>query len=130
MPIDPRVQVLEPQHGYRTDTRESLNHARIQAEERGLDDYFIVDVDSHREPTPSWNEIGEYIENPVMRSHFQSRMESRGAPQYVNASFATGHNFQDMFGRVPHQGGQNEGVDDDSVHRGIILCRRAMEAVG
>jgi predicted TIM-barrel fold metal-dependent hydrolase len=130
MPIDPRVQVLEAQHGYRTDTRESLNHARIQAEERGLDDYFIVDVDSHREPTPSWNEIGEYIENPVMRSHFQSRMAGRGAPQYVNASFATGHSFQDMFGRVPHQGGQNEEVDDDSVHRDIILCRRAMDAMG
>jgi predicted TIM-barrel fold metal-dependent hydrolase len=135
MPVDPRVRVLEFPHAYQTDTREALAHARQQVEERGLSDYFIVDVDSHREPNAHWDEISQYVENPVMRSHVQARLQSSlvgtgGQPQYVNAGFSPGHGFQDMFGRIPHQGRQSEAVDDDSVHRDIVLCRRAMDAMG
>ena len=130
MPVDPRVRVLEFPHGYQTDTREALAHARQQADERGLDDYFIADVDSHREPNAHWDEIVGYVENPVMRSHVAERLESTGQPQYVNPGFTPGYIFQDMFGRVPHQRRQAEPVDDDSVHRDIVLCRRAMDAMG
>ena len=33
--------------GDRTDSREILAHARQQADRRGFDDVFIVDIDSH-----------------------------------------------------------------------------------
>lgn len=131
MPVDPKVRMLDFPHDYKTDTRESLAHARQQADERGLDDYFIVDVDSHREPNAHWDEIVGYVENAVMRSHIQERLETTGQPHYAGtAAFTPGYNFQDMFGRIPHQKRQAEKVDDQSVHRDIVLCRRAMDAMG
>ena len=50
MPVDPRVKPLVPMHDHFTPEREMLAHARRQADELGLDDYFVVDVDSHRDP--------------------------------------------------------------------------------
>lgn len=130
MPIDPQVRVLESVHDTRTDTRETLAHAIHQVDERGLDDYYVVDVDAHREPNANWAEVLEYMENPVMRYNSLERLNSGRGQQYVNASSPVGYSSQDMFGRVPHQGGQNELIDDDSVHREVALTRRAMDALG
>jgi len=130
MTIDPRVRVLESQHNTKTDTRESLAHATQQRQERGLEDYYIVDVDAHREPTANWAEVLEYMENPVMRRNAQERLEKGRGLQYVNEASPVGYSSQDMFGRVPHQGGQEEEIDDNSVHREVALCRRAMDAFG
>ena len=47
----------------RTDSRDILARARSQATQRGLDDYFIVDVDSHIGDGAAWSEILKYVEN-------------------------------------------------------------------
>ena len=50
-----------------TDSREILANARKDTAKFGLDDYFIVDVDSHHVELDSWPEIIENIEDPVLR---------------------------------------------------------------
>ncbi|MDT7656618.1 MAG: uncharacterized protein QOF38_1333, partial [Pseudonocardiales bacterium] len=50
----------------RTDTREILANARRDTERYHLDDYFIVDVDSHHVELDSWPDIIARIENPVL----------------------------------------------------------------
>ena len=54
MPVDPRVTPLVPMHDRFTSEREMLAHARKEADRLGLDDYFVVDVDSHRDPSSVW----------------------------------------------------------------------------
>ena len=49
-----------------TDSREILRHARIAARKRKLEDWFVVDVDAHHVETVSWNEVVQYIEDPVI----------------------------------------------------------------
>jgi hypothetical protein len=55
--VDPRVKTLVPMHDHFTLEREMLAHACRQADELGLDDYFVVDVDSHRDPGSVWPAI-------------------------------------------------------------------------
>ena len=43
----------------KTDTRDILSHATIQAE--GLEDYFLVDIDAHVTETQFWPEIIDLI---------------------------------------------------------------------
>ena len=50
-----------------TDSREILKHARLAARRRNLQDWFVVDVDAHHVETVSWNEIVQYIDDPVVR---------------------------------------------------------------
>ena len=57
-----------------TDSREILKHARLAARRRKLHEWFVVDVDAHHVETVSWNEIVQYIDDPVVRDqalHFQ-----------------------------------------------------------
>ena len=49
----------------KTDTRDILSHATIQAE--GLEDYFLVDIDAHVTETQFWPEIIDLIE--IGRAH-------------------------------------------------------------
>ena len=103
MPVDPRVTPLVPMHDRFTSEREMLAHARQQADELGLDDYFVVDVDSHRDPTSAWPEVLRYMENPVMRFNSQHDYEAMGHTQFVPTPGGRGFMFQAMHGRVPHQ---------------------------
>jgi hypothetical protein len=48
------------------DTAELLTTAARQRDERGLNDVFIVDADSHHYETESVRELIDYIEDPVM----------------------------------------------------------------
>lgn len=121
----------------RTDTREVLANARLDRGRLGLDDYFIVDVDSHREPVNYWHEVVEYIDNPVMRRNSQAELaaatlaENTGRGMlYVSPSSPPGYTFQALHGRVPHQQTQAEAVEGAAVHREVELCRRAMESMG
>ena len=50
-----------------TDTADILARARKQAIDRGLDDYFIVDVDSHIDEGGVWPEVMSFLENDQMR---------------------------------------------------------------
>ena len=111
-----------------TDTRETLAHAKQQAEERNLQDYVVFDVDSHIIETLHWKDIAQYIEDPVIRSQ---AMTSEKASSYgLNA--AGGLLYQDVGGRIPHEGGLWESVEDSEdsdVHRDVILIQRAMECL-
>src|SRR5262245_1332067 len=104
MPVDPRVKLLTPEYDRFADTREVLDHARQQATKLGLDDYFIVDVDSHREPNAHWLEVLEYVENPVMRRNSEHDYNTYGFLDYVPFGFpgGTGFVFQSVQGRIPH----------------------------
>jgi hypothetical protein len=56
-----------------TDTRDILSHARRAALRRGLQDWFVCDIDAHHVETVSWKEIVTYIEDPVVRDNAISR---------------------------------------------------------
>lgn len=129
MPVGPKVRALDYPHNRATPVAETLNHARQQVRERGLEDYFIVDIDSHREPNTHWAELGEYIEDPVIRSQFAYRTTEQGADApYVNRGFSPGHGTQHMFGRIPHGESQTDRPFD--VQSEVQLCRDAMETLG
>src|SRR4051795_8290044 len=124
MPVDPRVTPLVPMHDHFTPEREMLAHARRQADELGLDDYFVVDVDSHRDPGSVWPSILRHMENPVMRSNSQHDLDVMGVPQYVPTPGGRGFQFQSMHGRIPHQELTRENLGEIDVPRDVELCRR------
>jgi predicted TIM-barrel fold metal-dependent hydrolase len=113
-----------------TDSREILRHARNAALRRKLQDWFIVDVDAHHVETVSWSEVVQYIEDPVIRDqalHFHK--DRLGAPPYgLNGDL--GLRYQSVGGRIPHQDGLREKIEDLSVHRDVTLTRRAMDSLG
>jgi uncharacterized protein len=113
-----------------SDTREILAHARRNARRRGFNDWYVCDIDAHHVETVSWSEIVSYIEDPVVREQALWYQKERiGAPPYgLNGDF--GLRYQDVGGRIPHQSDRRETVDDNSVHRDVILTRRAMDSLG
>ncbi|MFQ5692924.1 MAG: amidohydrolase, partial [Nitrospinota bacterium] len=95
-----------------TDTRDILARARRQAEERGLRDYVIVDVDSHHVEIPSWDEVVEYVEDPVVRYQAKAYHASRvGAPPYGLYGHH-GMRYQDVGGRITHHSDRREAVEE------------------
>jgi predicted TIM-barrel fold metal-dependent hydrolase len=122
--------VPEQEMSIYTDTRDLLEHARRDAVARGLDDWFICDVDAHHVETVSWKEVVTYIEDPVIREQaIDYQMNRIGAPPYgLNGDL--GLRYQSVGGRIPHQDDQREEVRDTSVHRDVTLTRRAMNSLG
>ena len=113
-----------------TDSREILAHARREARKRKLQDWFIVDIDAHHVETVSWGEVCQYIEDPVIREQaLYFHKDRHGAPPYgLNGDL--GLRYQGVGGRIPHQDGLREKVEDTSVHRDVTLTRRAMDGLG
>ncbi len=113
-----------------TDTREILAHAARVAKQRGLQDWFVVDIDAHHVETVHWGEVVKYIDDPVIRdTAMQFHQDRHGAPPYgLNGDL--GLRYQGVGGRIPHQEGVREAVDDKSVHRDVTLTRRAMDSLG
>src|SRR5262245_7508711 len=64
-----------------TDSNEILARARSQAAERGLDNYFIVDIDSHIGDGEAWPEVLKFVENETVRdaARFFGNGTGRGA---------------------------------------------------
>lgn len=132
MTADPAVRRLPTQEiTTRTDTREILVNARRDAERYGLDDYFIVDVDSHHVELDSWPEILEHLASPVLKDTAAQMM--RNWPQ---ASHLALHNhppgltMQDVSGRIPHQASLAEATPGAAGgERDVELVRRAMDAM-
>ena len=112
-----------------TDTRDILDHARQMGEQRNFDDVYICDIDSHHVETESWAELAEYIEDEVLRFQAVDHLKNRtGSPPYgLNGDL--GLRFQDVGGRIIHQGKRGEKVDDKSVHRDVVLAQRAYESM-
>ena len=88
-----------------TSSRTPGARPRIQ---RGLQDWFVCDIDAHHVETVSWKEIVTYIEDPVVRDNaMRFQAERIGAPPYgLNGDL--GLRYQSVGGRIPHQDGQRE----------------------
>ena len=113
----------------KTDTRDILAHATKQARQGKYDDYFIVDLDSHHIEEQSWDQIIPYVTDPVLR-RYAEECGNWLPPGNGLSNASPGLRYQDVAGRIPHQQGLGEDIDDTSVHRDVVLARRAMEALG
>jgi hypothetical protein len=114
----------------KTDTREILANAQRDTQRYGLDDYFIVDVDSHHVELDSWPDIIARIENPVLRENGRQLMKNfPGAERTALLAYAPGLKQQDAGGRILHQAALAEHVDESDLHRDVTLVRRAMESM-
>jgi hypothetical protein len=114
----------------RTDSREILANARRDTERYGLDDYFIVDVDSHHVELDSWQQIVERIQDPVLLD--TGRQMIKNWPEARNSAltnYEPGLTLQDVGGRILHQAALAEDVPETDVHRDVTLVRRAMDAM-
>ena len=112
-----------------TDTRDVLAHARRNARRRGLQDWFICDIDAHHVETVSWKEVVGYIEDPVVRDNAMRFQADRvGIPYGLNGDL--GLRYQSVGGRIPHQDDRREKVTETDVHRDVVLTRRAMDSLG
>ena len=114
-----------------TDTREILANVRRDTERYGLDDYFIVDVDSHHVELDTWGEVLSHIEDPVLRYNAQAIAKNWPyAGNLAMSNHAPGLTLQDVAGRIPHQAQLAEHVPPHPTeHRDLTLVRRAMEAM-
>lgn len=130
MNVQQRIGGSYPNIDVYTDTREVLAKARINARERGLQDWFVCDIDAHHVESVSWKEIVQYIEDPVIRDNaVRYQSERIGAPPYgLNGDL--GLRYQSVGGRIPHQDDLREKVTETDVHRDVVLTRRAMDSLG
>ena len=111
----------------KTDTRDILSHATIQAE--ALEDYFLVDIDAHVTETQFWPEILDLIDNDVIR-HMGQAVASRPGTSTALLNSQPGTLYQHVYGRIPHQVALAEAVDGTECHHFTELARRAMDAMG
>ena len=114
-----------------TDSREILANARQDIEKLGLDNYFIVDVDSHHDEAVSWSEVLENIADPVLRDTAMQGLRNWGyIDGFVLTTAVPGLRLQDVSGRIPHGAVLREKVPPGDDHRDVELVRRAMDAMG
>ena len=106
----------------KTDTRDILSHATIQAE--ALEDYFLVDIDAHVTETQFWPEILDLIDNDVIR-HMGQAVASRPGTSTALLNSQPGTLYQHVYGRIPHQVALAEAVDGTDCHHFTELAHRA-----
>lgn len=109
------------------DTREHLRNAERQAQERGFDNIGIVDVDAHHYELDNWDEIIEYIEDPVLRHRAESHRKSS------NPAFGILDNSplpQNMSGRILRDRYRAGEPRDPDLHHQIPPIRRQMKGIG
>ena len=109
----------------KTDSLDLLAKAKQQGAERGLDDYFIVDVDAHIGEGACWPDVLKYIENPATREAAFSFGDGTGQGAFLNDT--PGLQWQSAHGRIPHGAGLKEPVADKSVPRPVALSRKSMD---
>ena len=109
------------------DTAKLLAHASKQAAERGYRNFPIVDVDSHHYELESFNEILDYMDDPVLQ---QLAMSASQTGMRGTGLLGGGVGYQDMGGRVTRYPLRKiEKAAGDS-HRDITLTKRWMDAMG
>ncbi|MBO0689078.1 MAG: amidohydrolase family protein [Candidatus Dormibacteraeota bacterium] len=111
----------------RFDTRQLLQHAAQQADERGFRDFLIVDVDCHHYETESFVQVAEYIEDPIVRHNLQSSLRKGAARPGVLPSQI---GDQDMGGRVTRYPRRGEEVTEAGAPRDVQLVHRYQEQLG
>src|SRR3981189_2868066 len=77
------------------DTTTLLAHAADQAIERRYEDFCIVDVDCHHYETEAFNEILQYMEDPVIRHEAKYQGTARGGIASADGS------YQEIGGGIP-----------------------------
>jgi predicted TIM-barrel fold metal-dependent hydrolase len=116
-----------PEITIKTDTRDVLSHATLQAE--ALEDYFLVDIDAHVTETQFWPEIINLIDNDVIRQMGQAMMSRPGTTTAL-LNVQPGTLYQNVYGRIPHIGAVSEAVDGSECHQFTNMARRSMDAMG
>ena len=117
------------QLGKASDTRETLARAKRAIEERGLQDWLIVDTDAHHFETQSWSQVIERIPSDVVRDIANSFVRNGQVHPGIMQTSGWPPN-QSIGGRVSHdQGLEEHAVAEDGVHRDVELIRRAMECM-
>jgi hypothetical protein len=109
------------------DTRTLLQEAARQAAQRRYEDFLIVDVDAHHYETESFDQICEYIEDPVLRYTATANKHKGGGRAGL---MTTQPGFQDMAGRITRYVTRGKEKVPASPHRDITLTKRWMDALG
>jgi predicted TIM-barrel fold metal-dependent hydrolase len=109
------------------DTRTLLQEAAKQAAQRRYEDFLIVDVDAHHYETESFDQICEYIEDPVLR-HLATANKQKGGGRA--GLMTTQPGFQDMAGRITRYVTRGKEKVPATPHRDITLTKRWMDALG
>ena len=106
------------------DTDSLLRNAARQRDERGFDDFLIIDVDSHHYETEAFREIADYIRDPVLRH--EARYQGAGSGGIISELGS----YQSMTGRVTRYPGRRKEKVPPTPHRDITLMQRWMNAMG
>ncbi|MGB7258176.1 MAG: amidohydrolase family protein [Pseudolabrys sp.] len=109
------------------DTSKLLAHAAKQARERGYEKFPIIDVDSHHYELESFNEILEYMDDPVLQ---QLALSASQTGQRGTGLLGGGVGYQDMGGRVTRYALRKIEKTSGDPHRDITLTKRWMDAMG
>jgi uncharacterized protein len=109
------------------DSGKMLAHASRQAKQRKYDQFPIVDVDAHHYELESFDQILEYMPDPVMKQLAQ--MANSGNSKGVGV-MPGGVGYQDMGGRVTRYPLRRIENTEPGVHRDVSLARRWMDAIG
>ncbi|HXQ54122.1 MAG TPA: amidohydrolase family protein [Stellaceae bacterium] len=109
------------------DSRTLLKNAERQARQRHYEDIFICDVDAHHYENESFDQIAQFIEDPVIRQTAAAKKGmSAGRPTLMNSQVG----FQDVAGRVTRYTLRRLEKSPPSPHRDITLTKRWMDAIG
>lgn len=109
------------------DTSKLLSHARRQAEQRGYDQFPIIDVDAHHYELESFDQIIDYFDEPVLQQLARSANQSG---QKGVGMLPGGVGYQDMGGRVTRYPLRRMEQGEPGTHRDITIARRWMDAMG
>ncbi len=101
-----------------------LTNARQQAIRRKYEDVFIMDVDAHHYESDSYDEILEYVANPILRNEIRYQGWGR------NGVMSPDGTYQNMGGRIARLTGRASEKAPAGVHRDIALTKRWMDAMG
>ncbi len=125
----PRLREL-PEITVETNSAEYLAHASRQALLEYDDFPLLVDVDAHLQEGRFWHEIIELIDDKVLRHAGQEMIALGNRAALTNVT--PGLLYQSMSGRVPHQVGPREKVDDPATagHPFVQIVRRSIDAMG
>ncbi len=78
------------------DTRTLLKNAERQARQRHYEDFLIIDVDAHHYESKSFDQIVDYIEDPIIRHAAKAKKGlGAGRPALMNSP-----------GRIPGRAGR------------------------
>lgn len=114
----------------KTDTRDYLHAAARQAQ-RQYDDYeLIVDIDAHVQEGRFWDELIDFMDSDVLK--YTGKQMLAGGVRTPLINMQPGMSFQALGGRVPHQSGPGEAVDDPATHGHPFaqIMLRSMDAMG